>query len=126
MIHGILQFTLSIAFRYILHRGESRDIRCRESCLIGAVSPTRAWRAARTAIYQILGAIRTDALSVMTRTSTRRPPATRGDAPWGKIGERVSPPRSVERPETEQMRTEPVDGRPARRRTQVHPSKGAK
>lgn len=32
MIHGILQFTLSIAFRYILHRGESRDIRCRESC----------------------------------------------------------------------------------------------
>jgi hypothetical protein len=31
MIHGILQFTLSIAFRYILHRGESRDIRCRES-----------------------------------------------------------------------------------------------
>eukprot|EP01018_Ginkgo_biloba_P040948 Gb_13145 [translate_table: standard] len=31
MIHGILQFTLSIAFRYVLHRGESRDIRCRES-----------------------------------------------------------------------------------------------
>lgn len=31
MIHGILQFTLSIAFRYVLHRNESRDIRCRES-----------------------------------------------------------------------------------------------
>ena len=31
MIHGILQFTLSIAFRYVLHRKESRDIRCRES-----------------------------------------------------------------------------------------------
>eukprot|EP01018_Ginkgo_biloba_P037619 Gb_32800 [translate_table: standard] len=30
MIHGILQFTLSIAFRYVLHHGESRDICCRE------------------------------------------------------------------------------------------------
>jgi hypothetical protein len=25
MIHGILQFTLSIAFRYVLHRDKSRD-----------------------------------------------------------------------------------------------------
>ena len=32
MVHGILQFTPSIAFRYVLHRCESRDIRCRESC----------------------------------------------------------------------------------------------
>lgn len=31
MIRGILQFTPSIAFRYVLHRCESRDIRCRES-----------------------------------------------------------------------------------------------
>lgn len=31
MVHGILQFTPSIAFRYVLHRRESRDIRCRES-----------------------------------------------------------------------------------------------
>ncbi|KAG6414460.1 hypothetical protein SASPL_127185 [Salvia splendens] len=31
MVHGILQFTPSIAFRYVLHRCESRDIRCRES-----------------------------------------------------------------------------------------------
>jgi hypothetical protein len=30
-VHGILQFTPSIAFRYVLHRCESRDIRCRES-----------------------------------------------------------------------------------------------
>lgn len=30
MVHGILQFTPSIAFRYVLHRCESRDIRCRE------------------------------------------------------------------------------------------------
>ena len=31
MVRGILQFTPSIAFRYVLHRCESRDIRCRES-----------------------------------------------------------------------------------------------
>ena len=31
MIRGILQFTSSIAFRYVLHRCESLDIRCRES-----------------------------------------------------------------------------------------------
>ncbi|CAN6907179.1 unnamed protein product [Brassica oleracea] len=31
MVHGILQFTPSIAFSYVLHRCESRDIRCRES-----------------------------------------------------------------------------------------------
>jgi hypothetical protein len=33
MVHGILQFTPSIAVRYVLHRCESRDIRCRESFL---------------------------------------------------------------------------------------------
>lgn len=31
MVRGILQFTPGIAFRYVLHRWESRDIRCRES-----------------------------------------------------------------------------------------------
>ena len=31
MVRGILQFTPSIAFRCVLHRCESRDIRCRES-----------------------------------------------------------------------------------------------
>ncbi|THG04789.1 hypothetical protein TEA_029617 [Camellia sinensis var. sinensis] len=31
MVRGVLQFTPSIAFRYVLHRCESRDIRCRES-----------------------------------------------------------------------------------------------
>ena len=34
MVHGILQFTPSIAFCYVLHRCVSRDIRCRESFLI--------------------------------------------------------------------------------------------
>ena len=41
MIRGILQFTPSIAFRYVLHRCESRDIRCRESlCIVVKMSPT--------------------------------------------------------------------------------------
>ncbi|CAN1790937.1 hypothetical protein LINPERHAP1_LOCUS19040 [Linum perenne] len=31
MVHGILQFTPSITFCYVLHRCESQDIRCRES-----------------------------------------------------------------------------------------------
>ena len=31
MVRGILQFTPGIAFCYVLHRCESRDIRCRES-----------------------------------------------------------------------------------------------
>lgn len=34
MIHGILQFTPSIAFCYVLHRCESLDIRCRESFVL--------------------------------------------------------------------------------------------
>ncbi len=34
MVHGILQFTPSIAFRYVLHRCKSLDIRCRESFYI--------------------------------------------------------------------------------------------
>ncbi|KAL9414305.1 hypothetical protein AB3S75_042723 [Citrus x aurantiifolia] len=55
MVHGILQFTPSIAFRYVLHRCESRDIRCRESFWIhvkegtaGACSLVRfPWRSPR-------------------------------------------------------------------------------
>lgn len=34
MVRGILQFTPGIAFCYVLHRCESRDIRCRESFCI--------------------------------------------------------------------------------------------
>lgn len=40
MIRGILQFTPSIAFRYVLHRCESLDIRCRESFWIISKAPT--------------------------------------------------------------------------------------
>lgn len=42
MVHGILQFTPSIAFRYVLHRCESRDIRCRESFCVYTTKSQRA------------------------------------------------------------------------------------
>jgi hypothetical protein len=42
MVHGILQFTPSIAFCYVLHRCESRDIRCRESFLFDLGRNVRA------------------------------------------------------------------------------------
>ncbi|CAN1857801.1 hypothetical protein LINPERHAP1_LOCUS42614 [Linum perenne] len=49
MVHGILQFTPSIAFYYVLHRCESRDIRCRESLFNfkvgGSLHPTHRDRA---------------------------------------------------------------------------------
>lgn len=41
MVHGILQFTPSIAFRYVLHRCKSLDIRCRESFYIMCQNVTR-------------------------------------------------------------------------------------
>ena len=53
MVRGILQFTPGIAFRYVLHRCESRDIRCRESFGLnsiatrGAPSKLRSERPAR-------------------------------------------------------------------------------
>ena len=34
MTHGILQFTLPIAFRCVLHRWENQEIRCRKLCYI--------------------------------------------------------------------------------------------
>ena len=35
MIHGILQFTLRIAFRCVLHRCESQEIRCQKLFVLG-------------------------------------------------------------------------------------------
>lgn len=46
MVHGILQFTPSIAFCYVLHRCVSRDIRCRESFVI--TKETKPERTPRT------------------------------------------------------------------------------
>ena len=62
MVHGILQFTPGIAFCYVLHRCESRDIRCRESCVLayhhcpGLVR--QAGRGPKQAISVFLDAIR--------------------------------------------------------------------
>lgn len=62
MIRGILQFTPSIAFRYVLHRCESRDIRCRESfCITVKTSqPTHTVSGAigGTLLLKFLGAVR--------------------------------------------------------------------
>ncbi|PHT26148.1 hypothetical protein CQW23_34236 [Capsicum baccatum] len=55
MVHGILQFTPSITFRYVLHRCESRDIRCQESFSFTEevqVPPTHATDGARGAGYR--------------------------------------------------------------------------
>ncbi|KAF3636729.1 putative cucumisin-like [Capsicum annuum] len=55
MVHGILQFTQSITFRYVLHLCESRDIRCQESFFFteeAQVPPTHAADGARGAGYR--------------------------------------------------------------------------
>ena len=41
MIHGILQFTLRIAFRCVLHRCESQEIRCQKFYLLVVLSRKR-------------------------------------------------------------------------------------
>lgn len=61
MVHGILQFTLSIAFRYVLHRCESWDIRCRESFIFrkrrGSPARTANWATGGAPFYLLfLGA----------------------------------------------------------------------
>ena len=50
MVHGILQFTPSIAFCYVLHRCVSRDIRCRESFVI--IKKPRPMSAPRTGLHE--------------------------------------------------------------------------
>lgn len=62
MVHGILQFTPSIAFRYVLHRCESRDIRCRESFnviydLVPPIQPANRLQKG-THVFMFLGADR--------------------------------------------------------------------
>lgn len=76
MVHGILQFTPGIAFRYVLHRCESRDIRCRESSngvTVGIVACMQ--RGPPTSMFVFLGAIRAGVGSSSPRSS--RPRANR-------------------------------------------------
>ena len=90
MVHGILQFTPSIAFRYVLHRCESRDIRCRESFWIhvkegaaprGAPSPGPRERALS---LDFLGAVRAGG-SLFRQPGAGRVPLP---AAWGGKEER--------------------------------------
>ena len=78
MVRGILQFTPRIAFRYVLHRCESLDIRCRESFGI-SVATSAARRppegaGARVHVYVFLGAYGAGKIQVR---SSRRPAAAR-------------------------------------------------
>ncbi|XLR47576.1 hypothetical protein S83_032236 [Arachis hypogaea] len=83
MVHGILQFTPSIAFRYVLHRCKSRDIRCRESFLTLVVTrrPDRMPSpepAGRAETFGFLGAFRAGVLFLF---ETGRRPHTAGPSP---------------------------------------------
>ncbi len=80
MVHGILQFTPSIAFRYVLHRCESRDIRCRESFSIISKMPsppprpeTGGWE--RALAFRFLDAICAGVRCDAERTPVPVPPA---------------------------------------------------
>lgn len=90
MVRGILQFTPSIAFRYVLHRCKSRDIRCRESLKTleqrsrASPAPGRegpgAWDG-ESRLLRFLGTIRAD---VVRSSRPRRPfEKARGDATRG-------------------------------------------
>ncbi|KAH7663414.1 hypothetical protein IHE45_14G053400 [Dioscorea alata] len=85
MVHGILQFTPSIAFRYVLHRCESRDIRCRESCDSCVVSFLRAGArrpggaATRSEGRDVLGAS-----GAGCGVMSSRPPPPRRRQRWGR------------------------------------------
>ncbi|KAH7663412.1 hypothetical protein IHE45_14G053200 [Dioscorea alata] len=107
MVHGILQFTPSIAFRYVLHRCESRDIRCRESCDSCVVSflRTSARRpggtAARSEGRDVLGASRAGCGVMSSRPPAAAPPvgaredgaSRRGDGTAGAHREADRPAR---------------------------------
>ncbi|PHT25552.1 hypothetical protein CQW23_34824 [Capsicum baccatum] len=76
MVHGILQFTPSIAFRYVLHRCESRDIRCRESFVFteeARVPPTHAADGARGAGCRFEHSLALYALGFIGRQPARAP-----------------------------------------------------
>ena len=83
MVRGILQFTPGIAFCYVLHRCESQDIRCRESCglkiesLQGARSASRQQPLARQ--YQC--SLTPSAPWVLLRPLSQRSGALHGQKP---------------------------------------------
>lgn len=97
MVRGILQFTPGIAFRYVLHRWESRDIRCRESSGISFGRPRGAHAGApRFRLFVFLGA--------MSRRGSSMPPV-------------ALPPRPRGRGEGRRGRADGTGGCPPRRRS---------
>ncbi|CAN1849532.1 hypothetical protein LINPERHAP1_LOCUS39404 [Linum perenne] len=85
MVHGILQFTPSIAFCYVLHRCESRDIRCRESLFYlkvgGSLHPAHRDRAHDgSSLVVFLGAFRAGVVSLWRRHDmvVKPPPSEAG------------------------------------------------
>lgn len=109
MIHGILQFTLSIAFRYVLHRNESRDIRCRESFLLTLpANPEPPWQGVRKAHDNLHDAQGTQGGRgrghIQERTfHTCTQPTVRGEIVWDK--QRPSPNPEGPSPRRELHRT---------------------
>ena len=98
MVRGILQFTPGIAFCYVLHRCESRDIRCRESCRLRCNRcPGSGRRADRSAGQEVvlvfLGA------RGAVGSFSRHPPSPRevrgGSVPGRSPAARVTRSRSV-------------------------------
>ena len=86
MVHGILQFTPSIAFCYVLHRCVSRDIRCRESFMIykearfNAITANgKAWNKQFLSLY-FLGTFRAGGLLLCRRYVLRKPKGLAKDA----------------------------------------------
>lgn len=95
MVHGILQFTPSIAFRYVLHRCESRDIRCRESFFLtdeAQVPPTHAADGARGAGYPFKYSLALSAPGFVGRPARALGRARRGRGGGARAECRSTPP----------------------------------
>lgn len=86
MVRGILQFTPGIAFRYVLHRCESRDIRCRESCgLLDSVATREATGAGwpGRSRPRSVGTVFLDAVGAVGSVAARPPSREAGPRPGG-------------------------------------------
>ncbi|PHT26201.1 hypothetical protein CQW23_34183 [Capsicum baccatum] len=95
MVHEILQFTPSIAFRYVLHRCKSRDIRCLESFSFteeAQVPPTHSADGARGAGYRFEYSLALSAPVFVVRTPRTSERARRGRKGGARAKCRSTPP----------------------------------
>jgi hypothetical protein len=97
MVHGILQFTPSIAFRYVLHRCESRDIRCRESFWFQKEHTSPRARRGRGAGGRpsIQYSLALSAPGFVSRPKTSAQARRRGREGYARRGSRSTPPRAA-------------------------------